>query len=111
MLLFPPRAWIKKHCLMTILSADTDSGVYGVGLLPGAAVNGGCYQLFGGCTGVLPYIMTNHSYNILEVLQHHRCQENSAWRALKRESVAGVNFDMEAMTRSSGFSFMSPLLE
>lgn len=36
---------------MTILSADTDSGVYGVGLLPGAAVNGGCYQLFGGCTG------------------------------------------------------------
>ena len=54
MLLFPPRAWIKKHCLMTILSADTDSGVYGVWLLPGAAVNGGCYQLFGGCTGVQP---------------------------------------------------------
>lgn len=48
---------------------------------------------------------------ILKSVDSVLCQENSAWRALKRESVAGVNFDMEAMTRSSGFSFMSPLLE
>lgn len=36
---------------------------------------------------------------------------NSARRALKRASVAGVNFDIEAMTRSIVFSFMLPLLE